>query len=252
MNINDKPSAIQYGRTIFEQSIVHRCLVIWVDASVHKFPPTKRASRLSASAVRYLDPSSKRWKESVTFNTLPYGSRFAAEAEFIAIHEAFRVAFKITDEFDRLIIFSDCQQVLQDLRAGSRLPFLTKTEMLGSLLAFANCMYDLGIAVELRWVPSHSGVEGNERVDELAKQLRRSGQSILAQKSPLRNLSNITVSAGSLESLRQALVENITQTTHGTEGNSNKVDMEASIEFEKLTGQASPPPCIVRTVSVLN
>ena len=58
--------------------------------------------------------------------------------------------------------------------------FLTKTEILDSFLAFANCMYDVGIAVELRWVPSHFRVEGNERVDELAKRLRRSAQSVLA------------------------------------------------------------------------
>jgi ribonuclease HI len=34
-------------------------------------------------------------------------------------------------------------------------------------------MYDLGIAVDLRWVASHSGVEGSERVNELVKRFRR-------------------------------------------------------------------------------
>jgi hypothetical protein len=131
--VQDKPSATQNGRAIFEQGIVDHYLVIWVDAPVHKFPLTKRASRLTASAAGYLDPSSQRWEESVTFNTLPYGSRFAAEAEFIAIHEAFRVAHKTIDRFGRLVIFSDCQQALQDLKVGSRFSFLTKLEMLDSL-----------------------------------------------------------------------------------------------------------------------
>lgn len=106
--------------------------------------------------------------------------------------------------------------------------------------------------MELRWVPSHSRVKGEERVDELAKRLRRSGQSILAQESPLPNLSNVTVSTCSLESLRQVLVENMTQTTHGTMSNSSKVEMEASVGIEKLTGRVSPPSCITPTVSVLN
>jgi hypothetical protein len=49
----------------------------------------------------------------ITFNTVPHGSTFAIEAEFIAIHEAFRVACGLKEECDRLIIFSDCQHLLQ-------------------------------------------------------------------------------------------------------------------------------------------
>jgi hypothetical protein len=41
----------------------------------------ERASRLCASAIRYIHPSSRRWKEFVTFNILPYGSWHAASAE---------------------------------------------------------------------------------------------------------------------------------------------------------------------------
>jgi hypothetical protein len=82
--------------------------------------------------------------------------------------------------------------------------------MLESLLAPASCMYDQGIVVEFRWVPAHSGVEGNERVDELVKRLRKSAQSLLAQESPLPILSNVTVTTGSLEGLRQALFEHDT------------------------------------------
>jgi hypothetical protein len=83
-------------------------------------------------------------------------------------------------------------------------------------------MYDHEITLELRWVHSHSGVEGNERVDELFKRLRRSGQAVLAHKSTIPILSNVTVTAGSLDSLRQALVGNTTQTTHNT-GNNSKI-----------------------------
>jgi hypothetical protein len=71
---------------------MERYLVMWVDASVTKFPPVKKASRLSAAAVAYLDFSYKNWRESVTFNTLQYGRSFTLEAEFVAIREAFRIA----------------------------------------------------------------------------------------------------------------------------------------------------------------
>ncbi|KAH3982864.1 hypothetical protein HBI56_147390 [Parastagonospora nodorum] len=107
--IQDKPSSIYYGRAASEQGIIERCLVICIDTSVHAFPPTKKASRLSALTIRLLHSSSKRWGEMITFNTVPHGSRFAIEAEFVAIHEAFRVACGLTEEYDRLIIFSDCQ-----------------------------------------------------------------------------------------------------------------------------------------------
>jgi hypothetical protein len=124
--------------------------------------------------------------------------------------------------------------------------------MLESLLAFASCIYDQGIVVELRWVPARYRVEGNERVDELVKRLRKSAQSLLAQESPLPILSNVTITTGSLEGLRQALFEHMTQTTHGKQGNINEVKMEAKTEFEKLTDRASPTPCNIPTVSVLN
>jgi hypothetical protein len=137
---------------------------------------------------------------------------------------------------------SNFQNVLEGIRAGSRLPFLKKTEIFDNFLKFANGMYDLGITMELRWVPSHSGVEGNERVDELVKRFRRSGQAILAPHSSLPILSNITVMAGSLDSLRQALLEIKPQITHGTEGNGDTAEMEASVVFQELTDRACSPP----------
>jgi hypothetical protein len=84
-------------------------------------------------------------------------------------------------------------------------------------------------------VPAHSRVEGNEQVDELVKRLRKSAQSLLVQESPLPILSNVTITTGSLEGLRQALFEHMTQTTHGKEGNINEVKVQAKTEFEKLT-----------------
>jgi hypothetical protein len=101
-----------YANTIFSQGPNARVLVIWIDASVQQYPPTKHASRLYASAIRFLDPVTGAWKEFVTFNTLPYGSKFALEAEFIAMSEAFRFACDLTEHFDCLVVFSDCHSML--------------------------------------------------------------------------------------------------------------------------------------------
>lgn len=79
-------------------------------------------------------------------------------------------------------------------------------------------------------------------MDKLAKRLRRSGQSVLAQQSPLRILSNVTVTEVSLELLREALAELMTQTTDGPEGKSKKAEIEGSITLENLAYSASPPP----------
>ena len=94
--------------------------------------PLKKANRLAAAAVRYLDFSSKDWKELVTLINLPFGTRFALEAEMIAIHEAFSKACELTDNFDRLIIFTDCQSILEGLIKESKFSYLsTLTRQVG-------------------------------------------------------------------------------------------------------------------------
>ncbi|WEW57695.1 hypothetical protein PRK78_003162 [Emydomyces testavorans] len=208
--MQDRLSAIHYGRKIFDQGIIERCLVVWVDASVGKFPRVRKANRLAAAAVRYLDFSSKSWTELVTLNTLQYGTAFALEAEMIAIHEAFRVACGLMNDFDRLLIFTDCQSILQGIRSKSTFSFLSRPDWITSLFTYANMLYDLGITAELRWIPAHS-VEGNERVDELAKHCRRSAQSILAKEQPDLTLNHVTITPSSTELLRQVLFTKLIQ-----------------------------------------
>ncbi|KAF2490254.1 hypothetical protein BU16DRAFT_147712 [Lophium mytilinum] len=205
--IQDRSSAIQYGHQIYEQGLIKRCLVLWVDGSVERSPRVKGAKRLTAAAVRYLDFSSKDWVELVTFNTLPYGSRFALEAEMIAIHEAFRKACELMNDFDRLLILTDCQSLLQGIQSRSIFSFLSNPDWMKSLLTYANMLYDVGITVELRWVPAHSSVEGNERVDELVKRFRRAAAFILAKEQPDLILRHVTITPCSEELLRQFILQ---------------------------------------------
>lgn len=78
--------------------------------------PKMGANRLAASAVRYLGISTKRWVECVTLDILCYVTRFAFEAEFIAICEAFRIAYTLIEHSDRLFILSDCERILKGLK----------------------------------------------------------------------------------------------------------------------------------------
>jgi ribonuclease HI len=136
--IQDRTSAIQYSCDIFERGVIERCLVIWVDGSVQPFSPTKKGKRLTTAAIRYLDFSSKDWTELVTLNTLPYGTVFSFEAEMIAVHEAFRKACELTNDFDRLLIFTDCQRLLRGIRANSTFSNLSRPDWKANLLAYAN------------------------------------------------------------------------------------------------------------------
>jgi ribonuclease HI len=201
--IQDKLSAIQYGHGIFEQGIIERCLVVWVDASAGYFPRVRKTNRIAASAIRYLGFSSKSWTKLVTLNTLPYGIAFAAEAEMIATHEAFRVACGLSNDFDRLLIFTDCQSILQGIIISkSKFSFLSKPDWITGLFRYANLLYDDGITAELRWVPAHSSVESNERVDKPAGRFRRYARSILAEAQPDLILNHISLTPSSVELLR--------------------------------------------------
>jgi hypothetical protein len=74
---------------------------------------------------------------------------------------------------------------------------------------YANSLYDLGIAVELRWVPAHSSIEGNERVDRLAKRCRRMAQSLLTGKLAGVMLKDITVTSSSPEEIYRTILSHI-------------------------------------------
>lgn len=204
--IQDRLSAIQYSRDTFDQELIERCLVMWVDGSVQNFPPVQKANRLAVAAIGYIDPSSKSWTELVTLHTLPCGSKFALEAEMIAVHEAFRVACGLVDDFDHLLIFSDCQCLLRGIRSKSMFSFLSKPDWVENLLIYANMLYDLGITVELQWVPAHSSVEGNERVDKLARRVRRSAQYVIAKERPDLILQQVSITPSPEELIRQILL----------------------------------------------
>ena len=63
----------------------------------------------------------------------------------------------------RIRIFTDCQSALKALssyQVKSKLVW----DCLNSLIALSSCN-----SLELRWVPGHQGIQGNEKADQLAK-----------------------------------------------------------------------------------
>ena len=144
--------------------------MVWVDGSAQP-ALIKKPNILTAAAAAYRDFSSKEWKDSITVKITPRGIRMrpSLEAEFLAIQEAFRIACELSDNFDTLLIFSDCQSILQCLRTRKPFRSLRMKDIANNTFMYANELYNLGIIVELRWVPGHALIEGNERVDKLAE-----------------------------------------------------------------------------------
>jgi ribonuclease HI len=203
--IECRASAIEYATRIFDGGEINRCLVMWVDGSVQSPPRCDNLDVVSASAVGWLDFSSNTWTESVAIASLKHSFGNPTEAELIAIYEAFRIACDQVDTFDRLILFSDSQCALKGLRDHSSFPFLPEKDAIYSILRCANQLYDVGVDVELRWVPGHSRVIGNVRVDKLARQSRRATERHFLDGRWRRWLQNIVVTAESSEHLRKNL-----------------------------------------------
>lgn len=97
---------------------------------------------LVASAVRYLDPASNSWVELITPNTLLYSSRLALEAEITAVSEALRIACQLVDDFDRLVVFTNCQSCLHALRPISTYRALLSRDGIKSIISRDNLLYD--------------------------------------------------------------------------------------------------------------
>ncbi len=197
--IQKRISALETANSVYSRGAVDRRLVIWVDASVEPIPRTRKANRNVVSAVGYLDPVTKIWTELVAINTIPYGAAYPLQAEMIAICEAFRIACELSDHIDRLMIFSDCQSVLTGIRKQSRFECLSDLVMLKTLFRHANELYDLGVIAELHWVPAHSGVEGNEKVDRVARRVRKHVASYLKKWKLSRVFRNVAVNPASKE-----------------------------------------------------
>ena len=121
------------------------------------------------------------------FSLSPYSTVFQAELVTIllSVRHVLREAWSLCPRFVK--IFSDSRSALAALNAR-RSSCRTVRDTIDAL----NALADICHTVRLVWVPSHSGIRGNERADSLAKL----GATADASESPYLPLCPLSYSRG--------------------------------------------------------
>lgn len=98
-------------------------------------------------------------------------SIFTAELYAILMACTFLTDLPVTP--NGIVILSDSKSVLQALNRGGT---KNRADMQADVLLLIHQLICRGSIVKLMWVPSHVGIEGNEKVDKAARQAVQSGQ----------------------------------------------------------------------------
>lgn len=151
-------------------------LFFYVDGSSFYKRGKRNARECSGAAVVFQADGGQDWQERVF--PLPLKSD-ASTAEMAAISEGLAVALSQTlirpAGVRKVVIFSDSQEALSRVNELRQHTFSQEwlrdkpNSVLRKLITRSQYFGRLGISVELRWVPAHSGVEGNERADAAAR-----------------------------------------------------------------------------------
>lgn len=150
-------------------------LVFWTDGS--RF----RKYGLSGAGVVFTTPNCAEW---VTKSfTLQYGLYSGSEdTELFAIKSAIDIAVETFAGYRRagqsepalskLVIYNDCSSVLTNIASWE--PYTVyatyvREPLFRHISKMSGRLQDLGIQIELRWVPGHSEVPGNELAHRIAQ-----------------------------------------------------------------------------------
>lgn len=151
-------------------------LVFYVDGSLFFKGGKRNAKRCAGAAVVFQAADGQDWQERV-FYLPPESDTFAAEMAAISEGLAVALSQTLTHPADvcKLVVFSDCQEALSRVNELRQHTFSEewlqseRNSVLRKLITRSQYFCKLGISVELRWVPAHSGVEGNVRADRAAR-----------------------------------------------------------------------------------
>lgn len=140
-------------------------LTLYTDASWSHPPTTPPKS--SMAIVHRLLPTSP-WSESAyTISASRRGRQ--SYCEILAIEAALGIAKTTVQRsgagtITRVTVFSDAQPALDAIGK----PRVRHTDCFARGAAYSAALAAMGVEVEVRWVPGHCGVEGNERADAVA------------------------------------------------------------------------------------
>ena len=84
-------------------------------------------------------------------------------AELIAIKEALNYVYSLDSFHDEVRVFTDSESSIKSLLSAAG-----KHPIVAEILRIMNCLKSTGVKTTLAWIPSHTGIPGNEKADALA------------------------------------------------------------------------------------
>ena len=149
-------------------------LALWSDGS-------RLESGKVGAAVVWRDAPADRWKSC----KLALGkNKEVLDAELWGVSEALGVALRKTAPRKpyKVTVFSDSQTAIRKIQGSKTGP---GQALKAQIVKRAKQLQSRGSEVTIRWVPSHSKIEGNEQADKAAKEAATGGKIGTAQWSSL-------------------------------------------------------------------
>ena len=186
VRMDPRGTALQVATSEYTKDRDNR-LVFWSDASIRNGADTGYGAGISVVWRGKL--ASHGWQNKTY---ILHGYFNTNEAEFFGIAEAMKIAAAMVKSSDpvegysratKVVIYSDnqgCLRWVKDFETVGpvRQYSITRQRELAILKKRAKALVDMGVDLELRWVPGHSGVQGNTMADTLAGRASRFGGSV--------------------------------------------------------------------------
>lgn len=183
VSIDNRDSALKVASSEYTNDWCDR-LVFWSDASIRNFAGENQSAGIAV--VWRTRHGSHAWQNK-TYTLRGYFN--IDETEFFGIAEAMRLAAAMMKASDgrgqgtKVVIYADNQACLRWVRdfdnvGPTRQYLITRQRELAILKKRGKALVEMGVDLELRWVPAHAGVGGNRMADTLAGRASKYGGSV--------------------------------------------------------------------------
>lgn len=167
-SIQNKPKAqaTAFARTMYSQP-PDRTLTIWIDNAIS----VDLRNEPCAIAVGYNSPTFSVWTAQVTI--AHYTN--ANEATLLSIGEALCVAASptITEQIDRVLIFSNAQSVLKSMRMGHSFGLIRDRWLVDDIPHLTKQLAEKKVEVEFHWFPTLPRIEPQQRVRRCSQRFKK-------------------------------------------------------------------------------